>query len=57
MRHIYKCMKCRKYTMKETCGCGNAALIAKPMKYSVDDKLASYRRRAKHDEYMKRGLL
>ena len=57
MRHIYKCMKCKKYTMEETCGCGSTTLIAKPLKYSVDDKLASYRRMAKHEEYLKRGLL
>lgn len=50
-------MKCKKYTMKEICDCGNSALIAKPLKYSVDDKLASYRRMAKHEEYLKRGLL
>ena len=57
MRHIYKCMKCRKYTMKEICDCGSTALVAKPLKYSVDDKLASYRRTAKHDDYINRGLL
>lgn len=57
MRRIYKCVKCAKYTMKETCDCGNATLIAKPLKYSPDDKLAGYRRKAKHDEYSKRGLI
>lgn len=43
--------------MKEICDCGNKALPAKPMKYSVDDKFASYRRKAKAEEYAKRGLI
>ena len=57
MRHIYKCAKCSKYTMKEACGCGNAALVAKPVRYSVEDKLANYRRMAKRGEYAEGGLI
>ncbi|MBI2541873.1 ribosome biogenesis protein [Candidatus Woesearchaeota archaeon] len=57
MKHIFKCANCGRYTMKEICDCGNKALPAKPMKYSVDDKFASYRRKAKAEEYAKRGLI
>ena len=57
MRHIYKCANCSKYTMKEACDCGNKALPAKPVKYSVEDRLAAYRRKAKMDHYKKSDLL
>lgn len=57
MRHILKCAKCGKYTMKEACPCGNKALASKPMKYSPDDKFSGYRRKAKLSEYAGRGLI
>lgn len=57
MRHIFKCIKCNKYTMKETCSCGSTAMNPKPLKYSPDDKFAEYKRKAKFDEYAKRGLI
>ncbi|MDP3765436.1 MAG: nucleolar RNA-binding Nop10p family protein [Nanoarchaeota archaeon] len=57
MRHIFKCNNCNKYTMKETCDCGNKTLLSRPLKYSPYDKFSSYRRRAKLDEYSNRGLL
>ena len=57
MRHIFKCNNCNKYTMKETCDCGNGTLLQKPLKYTPDDKMEVYRRKAKLDVYAKRGLL
>ena len=57
MNHIFKCVNCNKYTMKETCNCGNKTLLAKPVKYIVDDKFVSYKRMAKIEDYKKRGLL
>ena len=57
MRHIFKCSKCNKYTMKENCDCGSKAIAARPLKYSADDRLAAYRRKAKIDDYKHRGLL
>lgn len=57
MRHILKCAKCSKYTMKDVCVCGNKTLVAKPLKYSLDDRFSSYRRKAKLNEYAERGLL
>lgn len=57
MRHIFKCTNCNKYTMKEICDCGNKTITPRPLKYAPNDKLGQYRRKAKLDEYAKRGLL
>ena len=57
MKHIFKCITCGKYTMKEKCSCGGKTLLSKPLKYTPDDRLAAYRRKAKNEEYMRRGLL
>lgn len=43
--------------MKEICECGNAAANPKPLKFSLDDKFTSYRRKAKMDEYIARGFI
>ena len=43
--------------MKETCDCGNKTLIPVPLKYSPNDRLGLYRRRAKLEEYAKRGFI
>ena len=57
MKHIHKCKNCNKYTMKEACDCGSRALVAKPLKYSPDDRLTHYRRKAKLEDYKSRGVL
>ncbi|MBI2660512.1 ribosome biogenesis protein [Candidatus Woesearchaeota archaeon] len=57
MRHIYKCVKCSKYTMKEICSCNTKTILARPIKFSLEDKFSSYRRKAKIGDYGKRGLL
>ena len=57
MKHIHKCKNCNKYTMKEACDCGSKALVAKPLKYSPDDRLSHYRRKAKLEDYKSRGIL
>ncbi|MBI2657439.1 ribosome biogenesis protein [Candidatus Woesearchaeota archaeon] len=57
MKHIFICVKCGKYTMKEKCSCGNETLMPRPLKYTPDDRLSAYRRKAKHEEYLKRGLI
>ncbi len=46
-RHILKCSICGNYTMNEKCKCGNNAINPKPAKFSLEDKYASYRRKAK----------
>ena len=43
--------------MKEICDCGTATKIPKPMKFSLEDKFSAYRRKAKVEDYVKRGLL
>ena len=57
MRHIFKCNNCNKYTMREACSCGSRTLVPKPLKYSPDDRMESYRRKAKLEEYKSRGLI
>jgi rRNA maturation protein Nop10 len=57
MKHIYTCGKCGTYTMKLVCACGTTTSPARPLKYSPDDKLAGYRRKAKQGEYSERGFL
>ncbi|MHC1590680.1 MAG: nucleolar RNA-binding Nop10p family protein [Candidatus Helarchaeales archaeon] len=44
---LRKCTKCHEYTMrKETCPyCGAPTMNPRPMKFSLDDKLGTYRRR------------
>jgi len=57
MKHLYKCTSCNKYTMKETCECGSTTLAPRPLKYDPADRLGSYRRQAKKEEYTKRELI
>lgn len=57
MKHIMKCRRCGSYTMKEVCACGNKTSAAKPLKFSIDDRFSSYRRKAKLKEYGERGLI
>jgi H/ACA ribonucleoprotein complex subunit 3 len=57
MKHILKCKDCGKYTLKEKCECGGTAIENKPPKYSPEDKYADYRRKAKEEEWKKRGYI
>lgn len=57
MRHILKCVSCGKYTMKERCACGEKTTNPKPVKFSIDDRFASYKRKAKMETYAKKGLI
>ena len=57
MKHILKCSKCNKYTMKDVCECGGKAVLVKPQKYSPEDKYGEYRRKVKKPELIKEGLL
>ncbi len=46
--HILKCKVCGRYTMMATCpDCGAEAVNPKPPKYSPEDKMGAYRRKAK----------
>jgi len=55
MKHILKCPKCGKYTLKEFC-CEKAITPA-PAKYSPEDKYADYRRKAKKEMLIKNRIL
>ena len=57
MRHIFKCLSCGKYTMKEVCACGIKTSSSRPAKYSPEDNYGSYRRKAKREQWEKEGLI
>ena len=58
MKHILKCGNCSEYTMKEECPkCSAKALNPIPPKYSIEDKMGKYRRMAKKENLVERGLL
>ncbi len=57
MKHILKCSECAQYTMNEAHSCGGKAFLAKPPKYSPEDKYGHYRRKVKKQETIKKGLL
>jgi len=43
--------------MSDTCECGGKALTPKPAKFSIEDKYAEYRRKAKLEIFKSEGLL
>ena len=55
MKHILKCEKCGKYTLKDSCHGKTIRPI--PVKYSLDYKYAEYRRRLKKKDLIKQGVL
>lgn len=57
MKHILKCSKCGKYTMKEDCDCSGRAVIVRPPKFSLEDSYGRYRREAKKEILKKEGLI
>jgi len=42
--HILYCPKCKEYTMKESCSCGEKAISVKPAKFNLEDKFGHWRR-------------
>lgn len=57
MNKILYCPTCKKYTLNETCSCGEKSVVRKPPRYSPDDRMGSYRRKARKDDLIKRGML
>ena len=47
-KHIFKCIKCDSYTMKEK-HCGEKTINPKPARYSPTDKYGYLRRQAKEE--------
>ncbi|MBW2991841.1 RNA-protein complex protein Nop10 [Candidatus Woesearchaeota archaeon] len=56
MKHILKCQSCNEYTMNEECKCGGKAVNPKPPKYSPEDPYADYRRKAKKQLLIEKGV-
>lgn len=49
MFKLMKCKACNIYTIDEKCPkCGEASVIARPPRYSKEDKYASYRRKERY---------
>lgn len=58
MKKILTCGSCSVYTMKQECPkCSKKTVEAKPPRFSLDDKYASYRREVKRKELEEKGLL
>ncbi|MBU1111939.1 MAG: RNA-protein complex protein Nop10 [archaeon] len=58
MKHIMVCQKCKVYSMKKQCPkCSGEMVLAKPPKYSPEDKLGSYRREAKKKDLENKGFI
>ena len=47
---ILFCKKCKKYTLKNKCSCGEKTLTTRPAKFSPEDKWGEYRRRYKREQ-------
>jgi len=56
VEHIYQCVSCGKYTLKEKCSCGEKAVFPRPPKFSLEDKYAALRREEKKKDLKKKGL-
>jgi len=58
MKHIMTCSECKIYTMKLECkSCSKKTVLAKPPKFSHNDKYQDYRRKVKREDLEKRNLL
>ena len=58
MKHIKFCSNCKIYSMQDKCPkCSKETVLAKPPKFSLNDKYASYRRESKKKELEEKGLL
>jgi len=56
--HIYKCEKCKVYTMASTCNnCSQKTILPRPPKYSPEDKYSEYRRKIKKAILINEGQL
>ena len=56
--HIHTCSSCKGYTLEKKCPkCKAETVLPKPPKFSLVDKYANYRRKAKREELIKKNLL
>lgn len=55
---ILRCVKCKKYTMKEKCTqCGSDTREVLPAKFSPQDRYGKYRRMLKLKRFLESGVL
>lgn len=54
---MLKCENCKSYSLHEKCKCGGNAVNPMPPKYSPDDHYGDYRRKAKKELLIEKGLL
>lgn len=57
MRDIMHCPVCKKHTMNDVCDCTMNTMPVAPVRYSPQDKYASYRRKAKEAERKAAGIV
>jgi rRNA maturation protein Nop10 len=58
MVRLRYCTKCKEYTLKEICEkCSEPSIVRQAPKYSPIDKNAKYRRQARKEDLIERGLL
>ena len=58
MKEILKCSGCGSYTLEDKCPkCSCKTSVARPAKFSPEDKYAGYRREAKLDERKSKFLI
>lgn len=55
---LRRCPSCGRYTLLDSCGaCGSATICPVPPRYSPEDRMGEYRRRAILEEYGENGKL
>jgi len=57
MNEIFKCSKCKTYTLNEICSCGSKTSPVRPAKFNPEDKYGKYRREVKLKERVSNGLV
>lgn len=58
MKHILYCKKCQEYRMQEKCPeCGEKTVQKTPPKFSPEDPVGEYRRKAKKEILKEEGKL
>lgn len=55
---LRRCPECGTYTLLESCkACGTRTVCPVPPRYSPEDRLGEYRRKAVYEEYGENGKL
>ena len=57
MKRLLRCPRCAAYTLQETHSCGALSVPPQPAKWSPEDRYGKYRRDARREELVGKGLL